>query len=709
MSSVDENKNSYNSLTGLFSTMAAKLIKEPDMLQSHRVDRSEVSEVAGAQALPTLGGRTDFVCSERVAGMKKKHNSDNEEEELIEKNLDHICGFLAEMQNRGLEHFSPRVNTKLDLAKLQWDKLVESKLTANRKCDIQEPKVDKSKGAYSKHSQNIKLEAKMLTEKNKKSEKQDLDAVKRETKINNNKVLGKKPTKDDDTLSSSGASESSSSEDLTRDSSVSDLMSLFSISGASDGSSELSSDAKSSRNIKKKGQKSAKVRPKHGKRESGTLADAIRRLDSRKLPAQEKFSESSGESLKHYLEKFEKYCKHNFKGEKIFWIGELQRHLQGRVLLAFESLKDVTDSYHSLRNKLLKWYDDMKDLRKEKNRLTFKNARYTKEESFFLYSSRLENLYRVGYPSHKVSTSKTLSEKFVTSLPKTVRSEFSAELRSFKLRDKVMTWKMIQKMARLQDVEKESRRNENKLSDASDVEVVKNEAIVIQVGQEKLKAAEQEKQGRPITKYQGRIYQAQRFTPKNSYDQNINTNGRQASNFQSSAGLMHQNQEPRYCPNSRNPSIFHNSRYSSQQGKPDNNFRFNQTSVDNNNNNFRFNDQRRFNLQPPADLLNKNVTCSYCHRVGHEIFSCRAKLNQCFRCGSNNHRFRECPTNEQQYRGRDQFKPGHHEGRGFNNDSRRPTSFDRTGQNERDYGNNNANSYRGRFRHNSDPNRHLNF
>jgi hypothetical protein len=220
----------------------------------------------------------------------------------------------------------------------------------------------------------------------------------------------------------------------------------------------------------------------------------------------------------------------------------LGRHLQGKVLEAFESMRDVNDSYYALRNKLLKWYEDMKDLRKEKNRSTFRNAKYTRGESFYLFSSRLEKLYHVSYPNHKVSISKVLREKFVASLPKSVRSEFVAEVRSYKLRDKTMTWKIIQKMARLRDIESEKQDDKEHVRKESDAEIDEDKKIIINVGQEKLEAAKKQMERQPITTYQGRVYQAQSFAPKQD-NRNRNEHEGVENNQAQYTGYMQHNRE----------------------------------------------------------------------------------------------------------------------------------------------------------------------
>ena len=146
--------------------------------------------------------------------------------------------------------------------------------------------------------------------------------------------------------------------------------------------------------------------------------DVLEKLDGRKVPALEKYDEDSGLPLKKYFVKFEAYCKGNFRGNRDSWIGELEKHLQGKTLKAFESLRDVDDSYEDLKAKICQWHEDMRDLRKEKNRQLFKKARRDPEESMFLFSSRLQRLFKLAYPRKSSSTSKELRDKYISSVPK---------------------------------------------------------------------------------------------------------------------------------------------------------------------------------------------------------------------------------------------------------------------------------------------------
>ena len=53
------------------------------------------------------------------------------------------------------------------------------------------------------------------------------------------------------------------------------------------------------------------------------LKKLIDKLDNMITPKQEPFKEETGQDLKKYVERFEEYCKDNFKGKNYLCIGEL--------------------------------------------------------------------------------------------------------------------------------------------------------------------------------------------------------------------------------------------------------------------------------------------------------------------------------------------------------------------------------------------------
>ena len=71
-----------------------------------------------------------------------------------------------------------------------------------------------------------------------------------------------------------------------------------------------------------------------------SISKLLQNLDNCQVPRIATFSEDSGQDLEKYLIKFEDFCCNNFKGNKDFWIGELEGNLKGNTLETFVSLRD---------------------------------------------------------------------------------------------------------------------------------------------------------------------------------------------------------------------------------------------------------------------------------------------------------------------------------------------------------------------------------
>ena len=138
------------------------------------------------------------------------------------------------------------------------------------------------------------------------------------------------------------------------------------------------------------------------------IGKLLKHLDFRSVPKLESFNENIGQNLCQYLEKFEDYCQHNYKGKKYLWINELECHLSGRVLEAFQSLHQFGDGYDEVKGKLLSWYKDEKEIRKAKARKKFETARPKPKESLYIFGNRLETLYKIAYPKNNPDSSNTL-------------------------------------------------------------------------------------------------------------------------------------------------------------------------------------------------------------------------------------------------------------------------------------------------------------
>ena len=113
-----------------------------------------------------------------------------------------------------------------------------------------------------------------------------------------------------------------------------------------------------------------------------------------------------------YLKKFEEYCKENYRGSKDFWLNVLEDKLEGRLLKNFQTLRDPNDNYRKTINDFTDWYQNSALLRKEKYRKKFLNAKPKPDESIYLFSMRLSNLFKTAYPRSDPDHSKTLVKQF---------------------------------------------------------------------------------------------------------------------------------------------------------------------------------------------------------------------------------------------------------------------------------------------------------
>ena len=305
--------------------------------------------------------------------VNQKSDSDEEEEIVLEENLDHLNNFLSQLCQRGVDNVPTNSLRKIKELREKWKQVLE--LTDES---------DANSSSVSK--QKVQISKVVKSEKANSSDRKASKGVSREVMLKESKATpkvkrGRKRLSSSDTSNQYSSSEQSYRTDY-----------------GSPRPSRKASNRKQSNKMKKTAQYYSEDSSDDDRVDR--FAKAIARLDNRKIPDPDKFDEKSGEDLRQYLERFEDYCRENFKGDKIFWVGELKRHLSGRLLEAFEATKTVSDTYGGVKAKLLEYYDEMKELRKERNRLLFKNAQYKRGESLYLFSSRLESMFRIAYPKH---------------------------------------------------------------------------------------------------------------------------------------------------------------------------------------------------------------------------------------------------------------------------------------------------------------------
>lgn len=463
------------------------------------------------------------------------------------------------------------------------------------------------------------------------------------------------------------SSRSSSSERSTSEGSTSEISQRSSMSSKLSLDIDLDKDIKPKLEDSKKkkkhnlrhNRKSVSGKTKSNKRKN-SLSEILKRFDNRQLPQQEKYNEESGQDLGKYFEKFDRYCRDNFKGDKDFWIGELERHLGGKTLECFRSIRDFSDTYEDVKSKLMAWYKDESQLRKSKNRQKFKNARPKQGETLFLFSSRLETLFKLAYPKHNIQQSNTLIDQFQASISKSAKDIVRAQILSLKAADKKVEWRKIQKWARLIDVEKEKDlvangncETEDQANDVKEIIVNLSANKNMHNKDSKLDCSNK----KPIE--QPRIY-PEKYVP--NYDESDRPRNHNSNNIQSN--------HTRYSSNYEGNSYSAYGYHQQKQGQNSGNYVGHDRS---------FYNSRKYNSPKENNQRGSSRpgVCYICKRYGHYQRDCKMSSKSCFTCGSQDHLMQNCPKYN--------FKPNQSNQEGHQNWGRYQNSNQRYG-NEREFG-----------------------
>ena len=179
---------------------------------------------------------------------------------------------------------------------------------------------------------------------------------------------------------------------------------------------------------------------------SRSLAEALCQFDNRRAPKPEDFDLASGRSFDSFLESFEEYCLHTFRGSSSLWCSELRGFLKGSILQTYDALHTPGESYEEIKEKLIQWCDDAKESVNRSNRKKFDNIHMKKNESLRLYAARVERQFRLSYPRKRVGSSSTLIRRFVETVPSSVRKNIMNAKSILSIQGQDLDWKLILKL-----------------------------------------------------------------------------------------------------------------------------------------------------------------------------------------------------------------------------------------------------------------------
>ena len=122
------------------------------------------------------------------------------------------------------------------------------------------------------------------------------------------------------------------------------------------------------------------------------------------------------------------------------WLTVLGSHLADEPLAAFKAMTDKRSSYKEAVKKLIKYDDNTKHVRKSQHKKRFEGANLESNEKLYLFSNRLEKLFRVAYPGKDVDTSSILRKKFLKEIPKSLQKLLKFKEMELKEKGKKIKW-----------------------------------------------------------------------------------------------------------------------------------------------------------------------------------------------------------------------------------------------------------------------------
>lgn len=232
---------------------------------------------------------------------------------------------------------------------------------------------------------------------------------------------------------------------------------------------KLGKDERESEDISDMDREEKTYRKRTGERD---MIKLMEKMDNRIVPKLEAYDEESGLGLLQYLERFEQYCGDNYRGGTYLWINELEQHLTGRTREGLRAIKQADDSYETVKEKLVGWYEDEGEIRKMRSRKTFDNVKMKKGESMLMYCNRILSLFKLGYPKKNSKNSKLLVDKFTTTIPREAQQAVTNLALSHRLNNQKIEWVTIQKYARIYDIEVGAGKDTDKEDEDDDVVVI---------------------------------------------------------------------------------------------------------------------------------------------------------------------------------------------------------------------------------------------
>lgn len=172
----------------------------------------------------------------------------------------------------------------------------------------------------------------------------------------------------------------------------------------------------------------------------------------------------SGQSLRKFLQKFERYFSRKYGGDAYEESMELEKFLKGDLLNVYYVNGGADTRYDRLKRELLSYYDSQKTHNHRYWKEELQRTSYSTGESLVVYAMRLKTIAAKAYPNIE-EQEKELSHQFKKSVPRWFKTKMESQESITKtVLHRKLTWQERIELAK-QEERKKKRENNNSLKD----------------------------------------------------------------------------------------------------------------------------------------------------------------------------------------------------------------------------------------------------
>ena len=184
-------------------------------------------------------------------------------------------------------------------------------------------------------------------------------------------------------------------------------------SSSSDKSSASGSSSFSHNKCKSRSSHRLRRKCKSKGRVEQSLVEALRGMKlSKEVVPPRKFDPETGTSLRKFLSSYERYFDVKYDGTEIDKSLQLGYFLLGTAKVAYEAMNGSCIKYYKLKPKLIEWYNSDRTSMRQKKLIEFNKATMLPNDTYSLYTMRLEQLACKAFPNSRRERERHLKRKF---------------------------------------------------------------------------------------------------------------------------------------------------------------------------------------------------------------------------------------------------------------------------------------------------------